>query len=200
LPGAILSSALLAAGATPESALSQTAVSAGTPPSGPAISWTGAFVGGQVLGSLSTVSTTETTAATGALFHHFDTFTSGGGGGFDFGYNWLPWGNAWLAGVVADINFLSDSGGHVSSTMDNLMASGQMRVGLLATPALLCYGQTGVALARERLNVDFGGPITEQSRIAPGYAIGAGAEWVLPVAVPASLGAAPSLFADYQHI
>ena len=109
LPGAILLGALPAAGIIPERALSQTAVSAGTPPGGPAISWTGAFVGRQVLGSLSTVSTTETTAATGALFHHFDTFTSGGGDGFDFGYNWLRWGKAWLAGVVADINFLSDS-------------------------------------------------------------------------------------------
>jgi hypothetical protein len=88
-------------------------------------------------------------AATGALFHHFDTFASGAGGGLNFGYNWLPWGNKWLAGVVVDIDFLSDSGGHIFETMDNLVASGQMRVGYLMTPSLLCYGQTGVSLARK---------------------------------------------------
>jgi hypothetical protein len=148
--------------------------SAGTPPSGPVTSWTGPFIGAQVLGSLSNINTTETTAATGARFHQFDTFAGGGGGGLDFGYNWLPWRNNWLVGVIADVNFLSDSGGHVFSTMDNLMASGQMRVGYLTMPGLLCYGQTGVSLARESLRVDFGGPITEQSRVAPGYAIGAG--------------------------
>ena len=92
LPGATLLSALLAAGVFPASALSQTAASEGAPPSGPAISWAGAFVGGHVLGSLSTVNTTETAATTGALFHHFDAFASGAGGGVDFGYNWLPWG------------------------------------------------------------------------------------------------------------
>ncbi len=91
LPGATLLSALLA-GIIPDSALGQTATSAGTPPIGPVISWPGAFVGAQILGSLGDVSTTETTAATGALFHHFDAFASGFGGGLDFGYNWLPWG------------------------------------------------------------------------------------------------------------
>jgi len=200
LPSATLLSALLAAGVIPESALSQTVTSAGTPPTGPAIFWAGPFAGAQVLGSLSTVSTTESIAATGALFHHFDAFASGAGGGLNFGYNWLPWGNKWLAGVVADINFLSDSGGHVFETMDNLMASGQMRVGYLMAPSLLCYGQTGVSLARESLKVDFGGPITEQSRVAPGYAIGAGAEWALPIVPPKPLAAAPSLFVEYQHI
>jgi hypothetical protein len=167
--------------------------------SGPAISWTGGFVGGQVLGSLSTVNTTETAAATGALFHHFGAFASGAGGG-DFGYNWLPWGDNWLVGVIADINFLSDSGDHVFSMMDNLTASGQLRVGFLAASGLLWYGQAGISLARENLKVDFVGPITEQSRVAPGYAIGAGAEWALPIVPPKLLAAAPSLFVDYQHI
>jgi hypothetical protein len=149
IAGAALLSALLAVGVIPKSALSQTATSAGTPPTGSAIFWAGPFAGAQVLGSLSTVSTTESMAATGALFHHFDTFASGAGGGLNFGYNWLPWGNKWLAGVVVDIDFLSDSGGHVFETMDNLVASGQMRVGYLMTPSLLCYGQTGVSLARK---------------------------------------------------
>ncbi len=102
-------------------------------------------------------------------------------------------------GVIADIDFLSDSDGHVFSTTDNLMASGQLRVGILAAPDLLWYGQTGINLARENLKIDFGGPITEQSGVAPGYAIGAGAEWALPVSPP-PLFAASSLFVEYQHI
>jgi hypothetical protein len=128
-PGAVYLGVLMAVGVFPQTALSQTAAPADRPRSEAAISWAGPFVGAQVLGSLSTVGTTESTAATGARFHQFDTFASGGGGGFDFGLNWLPWENNWLVGVIADINFLSDSGGHVFSTMDNLTASGQMRVG-----------------------------------------------------------------------
>jgi opacity protein-like surface antigen len=199
-PGATLITTLLMVGAFPESALSQTASSADAPPSGPAISWAGAFAGGQVVGSLSTVATSEFTAATGAVFHHFDSFAGGAGGGVDFGYNWLPSQNNWLVGVVADINFLSDSGGRVFTTMDQLTGSGQVRVGFLAAPGLLCYGQTGLAIAKESLKVDFGGPITEQGRVIPGYAIGAGAEWALPIAPPAPLAAAPSLFVEYQHV
>ncbi len=199
-PGAVHLGVLMAVGVFPQSAPSQTATPEGAPPGRSPISWAGPFVGGQVLGSLSNVNTTESTAATGARFHQCDTFANGGGGGFDFGLNWLPWRNNWLVGVIADINFLSDSGGHVFSTMDNLTASGLIRVGYLTTPELLCYGQTGVSLARESLKVDFGGPITEQSRVAPGYAIGVGAEWALPIAAPVLLAAAPSLFVDYQHI
>lgn len=62
------------------------------------------------------------------------------------------------------------------------------------------YGQTSVAAAEERIKVNFDGPIAEETRFAPGYAIGAGAEWALPIVTPKLLAAATSLFADYQHI
>lgn len=61
---------------------------------------------------------------TGALFHHFDSSAGGVGGGMNFGYNWLLWGNNWLVGLIANINGRSDSGGHVFATMDNLTISG----------------------------------------------------------------------------
>jgi hypothetical protein len=199
LPSTVILAAVLALSAFPECALSQTS-SVGAPPGGPAVSWAGAFVGGQVVGSLSTVGTSEFTVATGTLFHHFDSSASGGGGGVNFGYNWQPWANNWLLGWVFGINGFSDSGGHVFSTMNNLTGSAQFRGGFLAAPALLLYGQTGIAAAKDSIKVNFGGPISQETRLVPGYAIGAGAEWALPFAPPKFLSAAPSLFADYQHI
>lgn len=202
LPGAACLAlvALLALAALPARALSQTTPSTLEPPSGPQVAWAGAFIGGQAAGSLGIVDTTEFVAATGAVFHHFDSLARGGGGGLDLGYDWLLGGGNWRAGVIADINGLADSSGNVFRTMDNLTASVQLRAGFLAAPALLFYGQTGIAAARESIKVSFGGPITEETRAAPGYAIGAGAEWALATAGPRFLAASPSLFADYQHI
>ena len=69
-------------------------------------SWTGPFVGAELAGSLDTVSTAETTAATGAVFHRFDSSGGGVGGGVDLGYNWQPWGDTWLLGGIATLDFL----------------------------------------------------------------------------------------------
>jgi len=176
------------------------AFSQSAPPSIPPTSWAGPFVGGQIVGSLGTVGTSEVTTATGALFHHFDSLTGGGGGGVNLGYNWLPWGNSWLVGVVADIGGLSDSGGHVFRTTDDVTGTAGVRIGLFTSPDLLWYGQTGVAVTDENIRVDFGGPITGRSHSGAGYALGSGAEWALP-AMPLPLSATTaSVFIDYQHI
>lgn len=181
-------------------ALATSAFSQSASPSLPATSWAGPFVGGQLVGSLGTVATTEVTTATGAIFHHFNSLAAGAGGGGNLGYNWLPWSNSGLIGVIADINGLSDSGGHVLRTADDVVGTGGVRAGLLASPELLWYGQTGVAITNENIKVDFGGPLTTASRTAAGYALGGGAEWALP-ATPLPLSAtAASLFIDYQHI
>jgi hypothetical protein len=186
---------LLALAASTTSAFSQSAS-----PNIPETSWAGPFVGGQLVGSLGTVATSEVTVATGTLFHHFDSLAAGGGGGANLGYNWLPWGNSWLVGVIADIDGLSDSGGHVFRTTDNITGTAGVRAGLLTSPDLVWYGQTGVAVTDEKIKVNFGGPITSGSRTAAGYALGTGAEWALPAApLPLSLTTA-SLFIDYQHV
>ena len=60
----------------------------------------GTFVGGQLVGSSSRVATNEYFALTGVQTNHFDDTGSGFGGGLNFGYNWMPWGNSMVAGVV----------------------------------------------------------------------------------------------------
>jgi hypothetical protein len=190
-----LAGVLLALAASTTSAFNQSAS-----PGFPQTPWAGPFVGGQLVGSLGTVATTEVTVATGALFHHFDSLAGGGGGGVNLGYNWLPWGNSGLVGVIGDIDGLSDSGGHVFRATDNVTGTAGLRAGWFTSPDLLWYGQTGVAIADEKIKVDFGGPITNASRTAAGYELGAGAEWALP-AVPLPLSVTPaSLFIDYQHV
>jgi len=193
LPG--LAGAVLAVAALATSAFGQSAS-----PVMPPTSWAGPFVGGQLVGSLGTVGTSEITAATGTIFHHFDALSGGGGGGGNLGYNWLPWGNNWLVGAIAEIDGLSDSGGHVFRTTNDVAGTAGVRAGLLTSPDLLWYGQTGVAIADEAIKVNFGGPITRRSRTVAGYAFGAGAEWAL-AATPLPLSATTaSLFIDYQRI
>jgi opacity protein-like surface antigen len=102
--------------------------------------------------------------------------------------------------VVADINGLGETGGHVFLATDNLASAAGARGGLFTTPDLLWYGQTGIAIADENIKVNFGGPTASGSRTASGYALGGGAEWPLP-ATPLPLSpTTASLFVDYQHI
>lgn len=189
-----LAAAVLAVAAFPTIAFSQSA-SSSVPPT----SWAGPFVGGQLVGSLDTVTTSEVTAATGTLFRHFASLAGGGGGGVNLGYNWLPSGNSWLIGVIGDIDGLGNSVGHVLRTTDDVTGTAGVRAGLFTSPDLLWYGQTGVAITNENIKVNFGGPITSASRTGVGYALGGGAEWALP-ATPLPLSATTaSLFIDYQH-
>lgn len=69
----------------------------------------------------------------------------------------FPEGNSWLIGVVAAINGLGETGGHVFLATDNLASAAGARSGLFTTPDLLWYGQTGIAIADENIKVNFGG-------------------------------------------
>jgi opacity protein-like surface antigen len=85
-------------------------------------------------------------------------------------------------------------GTFIASTV-NFTASAQVRAGVLATPSLLLYGQTGVSAANQRLQINFGGPVTDVSQLTPGFTAGFGAEWKPAGVLPAGT----SLFAAYEH-
>jgi len=160
--------------------------------------WTGPFAGVEMLGSLDSVDTTETTAATGAVFHHFTSSGGGIGGGVSLGYNWQPWSSPVVVGALASFDGLDNSAGRVFRTDDDWAGLIEARVGYLSNPVLLWYGETGLAVAREDTKVNFGGPVTSQSRTATGYALGGGVEWALPAQTLPVAGT--SLFFDYQHV
>ena len=112
-------------------------------------------------------------------FHRFDTLGAGGGGLASFGYDWRLQANSLIVGIVGDIGFLHDPGGQVFRTTTNLTGSGGVRLGFAASPALLLYGQSGIAFANEFVAIDLGGPTTQQNRFTPGIAVGAGGEYVI---------------------
>ena len=178
------------------------------PPAAPSTqtSWTGPFIGGQLAGSWSRVGTNEFDAFTGLHTNAFNDNGGSFGGGVNFGYNWQPWGNNVVVGFVLDGTFMNDRVVHtfpynansIASTI-NSTGSLQARAGFLATPSLLLYGQTGVSVAGQRLQINFaGGYPTDASVTTPGYTLGGGAEWMLPVS-PLAFGAIPSFFVAYEH-
>jgi outer membrane immunogenic protein len=172
----------------------------------PSTSWTGPFLGGQVGGSWSRVGTNEFDAFTGLHTNAFNDNGGSVGGGVNFGYNWQPWGDKIVVGFVLDGTFLNDRVVHtfpynansIASTI-NAAGSLQARAGLLVTPSLLLYGQTGVSVAGQRLQINFGGAYpTDTTGTTPGYMLGGGAEWALPTS-PLAFGAIPSFFVAYEH-
>ena len=167
-------------------------------------SWTGGFGGVQANGSFSSVTTSEFFAATGERTNRFDDTGSGFGGGVNFGYNWQPWGNNVVVGVVFDINGLNDSvrhdftGGNYIGSVVNFTGSALVSGGVLVTPNVLLFGQGGISIAKQQLKIDFGGPETNESQWTPGFTLGFGGEWKLPAPVlPISKGT--SVFVDYKR-
>lgn len=162
--------------------------------------WAGPWVGAAALGGWSTNATSEFVAQNGAAFHNFDTLGAGGGGMASFGYDWRLQADRMIVGIVGDIGFLHDPGGQVFRTTTNLTGSGQVRLGFAASPALLLYGESGIAFANEGVTIDLGGATTQQNRFTPGIALGAGGEYVVAADGRAPIGKTLSLFAEFQHV
>jgi len=165
---------------------------------------TGPFMGAQFVGSSSQVGTTEFFAMTGEQTNHFNDTGSGFGGGINGGYNWMPWGGNIVTGLVFDANFLNDKVNHtlaggasIGSTV-NIEASADLRAGVLVMPSTLLSVQAGVSVADQRLQMNFGGPITDITQWTAGYNLGGGAEWMLPANV-FPWGRSTSLFINYAH-
>ncbi len=165
--------------------------------------WNGPFAGVQVTGEWSGVDTSEFNGAGVRTFQSHDT-GSGVGGGFDIGWNWQPWNNRFVVGVVGDANWLNDRvrhdfvGGNYIGTDMTFMGSAQVRGGVLVNPSFLLYVQTGVAVANQQLKIDFGGPETNESQWTPGYTLGFGFEAKLPIR-QLPFGRSMSVFAEYSH-
>jgi opacity protein-like surface antigen len=163
----------------------------------------GMFGGGQLALSCSNVRTREYIAATGALTNEFFDHCTGVGGGINGGYNWLLQ-SGMLLGIVVDANLPNDEvkhrfgGGTFIGSTVNFSASAQVRAGWNAAPDLLLYGQTGISLSNQRLQINFGGPVTDASQLRSGFTAGFGAEWML-AGNPIRWGTASSLFVDYTH-
>ncbi|MGH7030865.1 MAG: outer membrane protein [Stellaceae bacterium] len=162
--------------------------------------WTGPWVGAAALGGWSNSAISELAAQSGGLFHRFDTLGIGGGGEVSFGYDWRPQRNKLVAGLVGEIGFVHDPGGHVLRTTTNLIGSAQLRLGIAASPAMLLYGQSGIAFDNQSVAIDFGGPTMQQNRVTPGITLGAGAEYVIIAPPHPPLGATTSIFAEFQHV
>jgi hypothetical protein len=167
-------------------------------------SFTGPFLGVQFTGSWSSVGTREYLAATGMRTNAFDDTGSGFGGGVNFGYNWQPWQNNAVVGVIFDINGVNDrvrhdfAGGNYIGSVVNFTASALARGGVLITPSVLLYGQTGISIANQQLQIDFGGPETNESKVTPGFTVGFGAEWLVS-ALTGPAAKAPSVFIDFKQ-
>jgi opacity protein-like surface antigen len=161
--------------------------------------WAGPSLGVAAIGGWTNTSVTETQASNGTVFHAFDTLGSGAGGIAELRYDWPVWNDQALFGAVAEIGYLGDSGGQVFQTTTNLLTGARLRAGLAPTPALLLYGETGVAVSNQSIRINFGGPVSRQTLTTPGIALGGGGEYGL-AGLPALGGKALSFFAEYQHI
>ncbi|MEJ0024392.1 MAG: hypothetical protein WDN01_00060 [Rhizomicrobium sp.] len=166
--------------------------------------WNGPFGGVQLVGMTSSVATVEYLDATDIRTNGFDDSGSGFGGGVNVGYDWQVGTNI-VVGVVLDADIVGGvvnhhfAGGNFIGSDVDFTGSALIRGGLLATPDLLIYGETGVSLADESIKIDFGGPRTDESTITPGFSLGGGAEWMLPNPILPEFGSSSSVFVDYEH-
>lgn len=170
-----------------------------------ASNWSGGQLGVFVAGSFSNVRTTERLDATGIVTNKFSDCCTGVGGGVDVGWQWqLPHGA--LLGLMLDAWFPNDQvshsfagGTYLRSTVD-FTVTFQLRAGYAATPRLLLYGQTGLAVGGQTLKVNFGGPISSHDDTTIGPTLGIGVEW-RPFDGPTGwFGRSPALFVEYDHI
>jgi hypothetical protein len=163
----------------------------------------------QLVSSWSAVRTSEYFATTATLTNRLNDSGSGFGGGINAGYNWQPWGEDSLLGIVFDANLLHDQarhdfagGAYIGATTD-WTASAQVRAGFSATPWLLLYGQTGLSVAGQKLQIDFGGPETNQSKSTPGWTVGGGLEFTVNYNGPPGQAQytfdVVGFFINYQH-
>jgi hypothetical protein len=154
----------------------------------------------------SLVKTDEYFNPTGMRTSDFRDSGNGLGAGFNAGYNWQPWNNNTVFGVMFDAEFLNDKVNHtfpggtfIGSTV-NFTASADIRAGVLTTPNLLLYGETGASVANQRLQIHFGGPNTDTDKLTPGLNLGGGVEWKLPTNPFPSISHATTLFVEGKHI
>ena len=167
--------------------------------------WTGGYLGGELMKNWGRVRTMETSAATGAITNQFSDSGDPFFGGINVGYDWQPWRAPIVIGAVLDADLGSADvrhnfgGGTFIGSSVIFTASAQLRAGVLVMPDLLLYAHTGVAVADQRLQINFGGPVTNQTQFTPGYALGAGIEWRLPGKPIPGVALPLSLFASYEH-
>ena len=182
------------------------------PPTPPQTSWTGPFIGLQLAGVWSGVRTSENLASTGMRTNLFNDSGSTVGGGINAGFNWQLPNSPFVVGGVLTLNGMNDTvthnflgGSSIGSTV-NFTAAAEARAGYLATPNVLIYGQTGIAVAHQNVQLNFGGATSSRSQLTPGYALGAGVEWQPPISPLFPTTASPaggwtmSVFAQYDHI
>jgi opacity protein-like surface antigen len=167
-------------------------------------SWTGLYGGVQFGGSFSTVRTNEFITGTDIKTNSFLDAGQSAFGGFNIGYDWQVRPNL-VVGVFSNVNFMHDQvrhdftgGFYIGATMDT-RGSAQARVGFLAFPNVLLFVNGGVAFGNDHLEIDFGGPETNESRWVTGWTFGGGVEVKLPRNV-INVGKSTSVFLDYSHI
>lgn len=173
------------------------------PPGHDEIAWTGTFITVEGVGSWSRVGLYEYFDATDLLTNRFHDTGSGRGIGIGIGQNWQPWDDNTVVGVVFNVDLEHDGVRHdfppstaYIGVVTRFTGSAQARIGTLVTPNVLLYGHTGVSIADQSLNIDFGGPETRDHHTTPGYSLGAGGEMMLEDGL---FGAPASLFVDYDH-
>jgi opacity protein-like surface antigen len=166
--------------------------------------WTGFYGGVQIGGSFSNVRANEYLAGTDIISNSLLDAGQNVYGGIHFGYDWQVRPN-WVIGVFSNINGMNDrvrhdfaGGFYIGATMD-WRGSAQARVGYVAFPNTLFYVHGGLAFGGDNLEIDFGGPETNEHRLTTGWTIGGGVEVKLPQNV-IPIGKATSVFLDFSHI
>lgn len=164
-------------------------------------SWTGPYVGAQIVGSFSRVNTREFYHFTGMETDSFNIDGSGFGGGINGGYNWRFGSSPFVGGVVIEVNFPNDNATErfydwrysVGSTTE-VAGSASALLGYNPTPNWLLYGTAGLTVANQEQHFNLGGPPSSDGRVTPGFTAGVGGEWMIPGGFGPAIGGSPSLF------
>ncbi|MBX9776947.1 MAG: tail fiber domain-containing protein [Xanthobacteraceae bacterium] len=170
----------------------------------------GPFVGFQVATNHGSLDLTERLAATGTVTNRLAASGFRGRVGFNAGYGFG--GDSLRAGPgdgsVRIMPFLSAefsnetvrhtfSNGAFIGTKTNWVATVGARVGFVAAPATLIYGVGGVSVINQDLEINFGGPVTPESRTRAGASVGLGFGYHPPWMQ--GFGAPVSVFGEYQR-
>jgi hypothetical protein len=166
-------------------------------------SWTGTYIGGELVKNSGWVHSTERLAATGLVTNQFSDSADPVGGGFLIGYRFAPLASNIVVSPFASFDFMNAPvnhtfiGGSYLGTTAKFMGTFGVKAGPQVGAGVWIYGIGGLSVMNETLNVNFIPISSSQSAWVAGGTAGVGGAWQ-----PAFLqrfGHPVSLFAEYQH-
>ena len=165
--------------------------------------FSGFYVGAEFMGNWGKLGITEMDRFNNAVTNQFDRSGKRDGFGFQFGYKFAPWNNGVTVNPFVSTDFFDQTirqsfpNTTYLGTATNWALTTGVKIGYDVRPDVNIYSLGGATFLNQKAEINFGGPITSETKTVPGLALGIGAEYK-----PSFLqgyGVPVSVYAQYQH-